>query len=149
MKHLTVIAAACLMVIAGIGCRGKEKGKGAETKPAGETAAKCPACGMAMAADAYCAKCNAVASDGKMSACPMCKKAMKAGTYCAACNSFAFDLQAKCPGCGAAATKGTFCKACKMYAGLGDIGYCEKCKKPFPKATGCPVCGKPTTQPAG
>ena len=38
--------------------------------------------------------------------------------------------------------KGTFCEKKKVYRRLPTAGYCEKCKKPFDKSTGCPVCTK-------
>jgi hypothetical protein len=140
MKRLTVVALMCLVPIAAAGCKRSEL-----TPTKEEMSAKCPGCGAAMKAGEYCAKCNAVASTGKTVRCEKCKKDYKEGQFCPVCNAFMFDQKAKCQGCGAEATKGAFCDKCKTYVGVTGVGYCDKCKKPYPEATGCPVCSKMAT----
>jgi len=135
MKLLTVIALACFVTLAVGGCKKEEP---EPTKP--EAMAKCPGCGMEMQAGAYCAKCNCVACSCEMVKCPGCNADSKEGMYCPKCNAFVFTEKMKCEGCGAETTKGACCEKCKCYVGVKGVGYCEKCKKPYPEATGCPVC---------
>ena len=129
-----VVCAACC---SGVGCI-KEEPTPSET--ASGPACTCPVCGKTMEKDAYCAKCNTVAALAGTVHCDQCNMDKKTGTYCAECNRFLFSDEIKCDKANKTIVKGTFCAKKKVYRHLATVGYCETCKKPFDKTTGCPVC---------
>jgi len=131
-----VLGAACCSCIS---CTKEEPGESSE---ADTQVYKCPVCGKVMEKDAYCAKCNTVAAVEGTVHCEKCNMDKKAGVYCAECNRFLFDIEIRCEKADKTIVKGTFCEKKKVYRRLPTVGYCETCKKPFDKETGCPVCNK-------
>ena len=128
---------ACATCCSIVGC---VKDEGGQSGAAKEPVYKCAVCGKVMAKDAYCVECNAVAAlPGKVH-CDQCGMDKDAGVYCGKCNRFMFSDQIECEKAGKTITKGTFCPKKKAYRRLPTAGYCETCKKPFDKATGCPTC---------
>jgi len=144
MKRREFLAGmACAACCSGIGCVKDEPG---QSETANASVYKCPVCGTVMEKDAYCTKCNAVAALAGTVHCELCGMDKTTGTYCAKCNRFMFDDEIKCEKANKTITKGTFCEKKKVYRRLATVGYCETCKKPFDKATGCPVCNASASQ---
>ncbi len=134
MKGMAGVA--CCTVV---GCTKEEP---IATTKTGEQVYRCPVCNTVMEKDAYCSTCNAVAALAGTVHCDKCDMDKEIGSYCAKCNRFLFDDEIKCDKADKTIIKGTFCAKKKAYRRLATVGYCETCKKPFDKATGCPVCGK-------
>jgi len=126
-----------------LGCKKKSPTKIPPTETEGEGGVyKCPVCGTKMEKDAYCAKCNAIASIPGTYHCDKCDMDKKIGTYCGQCNRFLFADEIYCEKSEKTIVKGTFCEKKKVFRKLSSVGYCEKCKKPFDIATGCLTCKK-------
>lgn len=101
---------------------------------------KCPVCGQEMEKDAYCSKCNAIASLPGTFHCDKCSMDKKIGTYCGKCNRFLSDEEIYCETSKKTVVKGTFCEKKQKFRKLASVGYCQKCKKPYDAKTGCPTC---------
>jgi len=132
---------ACVACCSGISC---VKDEPSQSETADASVYKCPVCGKVMEKDAYCVKCNTVAALADTVHCDQCDMDKKTGTYCAECNRFLFSDEIRCEKANKTIIKGTFCEKKKVYRRLATVGYCETCKKPFDKTTGCPVCKVPS-----
>ena len=88
----------------------------------------------------YCAESKMITGLEGTVHCAKCGKDMPAGKWCSKCNRFMLEGKAKCAGCGKMMPKGKYCSECKMYAGVPNMGYCEKSNKPCPRTEGqeCP-----------
>jgi hypothetical protein len=146
MKHV-ILVVGCLALVGFVSTSCEMLGS-SETEGSEAAMGKCPVCEKEMALGAYCAECNAVATNGETFESAEEGKTLAAGTYDEEANAFRFQEEIECPSCGKMVTKGSYCEEHNKYRGLPSVGYCQKCQKPFDAKTGCPTCAEATEEGA-